>query len=215
MFVTLFLPSGCSSLSLSFLFLPLASLSLLPNVADALAVAPALCAPARVARAMASDFHANVNVAAGSCQACSLLAGPRLLPLGGLCQRGVETQAVTPSCPITRTPSSRCAGFASLRPLSLFLSSTHSLSLSLSLSHAFTRITCPLSFLTLPLLFPPPPRLRLRLRLRLLLLFILSSSSLYFLPPLLLHLRFFFWVSFFLVVVVFSFVSALANPCWL
>ena len=35
-----------------------------------------------------------------SCQAHSLLAGPRLLPFGGLCQRGVETQAVTPSCPI-------------------------------------------------------------------------------------------------------------------
>ena len=65
MFVTLFLPSGCSSLSLSFLFLPLASLSLLPNIAGALAVAPALCAPARVARAIASDFHPNVIVAAG------------------------------------------------------------------------------------------------------------------------------------------------------
>ena len=36
-----------------------------------------------------------------SCQARSLLAGPRLLPFGVLCQRGVETQAVTPSCPIT------------------------------------------------------------------------------------------------------------------
>ena len=36
-----------------------------------------------------------------SCQARSLRAGPRLLPFGGLCQRGVETQAVTPSCPIT------------------------------------------------------------------------------------------------------------------
>ena len=52
--------------SFSLLLLP----SLLPNVADALAVAPALCAPARVAparvaRAMASDFHANVNVAGG------------------------------------------------------------------------------------------------------------------------------------------------------
>ena len=64
-FFTLSLPFGCSSLSLSFLFLPLASPSFLPNVADALAVAPALCAPARVARAMASDFHANLNVAAG------------------------------------------------------------------------------------------------------------------------------------------------------
>ena len=65
MFVTLSLLLGYSSLSLSFLFLPRASPSVFPNVADALAVAPALCAPARVARAMASDFHANVNVAAG------------------------------------------------------------------------------------------------------------------------------------------------------
>ena len=67
MFFTLSLPLGYSSLSLSFLFLPLASPSFFfsPNVAYVLAVAPAHCAPARVARAMASDFHANLNVAAG------------------------------------------------------------------------------------------------------------------------------------------------------
>ena len=64
-FFTLSLLLGYSSLSLSFLFLPLASPSFFPNVACVLAVAPALCAPARVARAMASDFHANLNVAAG------------------------------------------------------------------------------------------------------------------------------------------------------
>ena len=114
-----------------------------------------------------------------SCQARSLLAGPRLLPFGGLCQRGVETQAVTPSCPIT---SSRCAGIASLALAlalspSLSLSPSHSLSrshshthprslsLSLAITHspcatcptvpprARTHISCPLTSLTLSLPF--------------------------------------------------------------
>ena len=82
-----------------------------------------------------------------SCQARSLLAGPRFLPFGGLCQRGVETQAVTPSCPITRTPSSRCAGFASLCPLSLSLSLTHTLCAIYPTlpPHNRTRVSCPLS----------------------------------------------------------------------
>ena len=67
MFFTLSLPLGYSSLSpsvssSSLLLLPL---FFFPNVAYVLAVAPAHCAPARVARAMASDFHANLNVAAG------------------------------------------------------------------------------------------------------------------------------------------------------
>ena len=76
MFFTLSLPLGYSSLSLSFLFLPFASPSFFffSNVACALTVAPALCAPARVARAMASDFRANLNVAAvvvsGTLTAC-------------------------------------------------------------------------------------------------------------------------------------------------
>ena len=77
------------------------SLFFFPNIADALAVAPALSAPARVARAMASDFHANLNVAAVVVSGALTACGPRLLPFGGLCQRGVETQAATPSCPIT------------------------------------------------------------------------------------------------------------------
>ena len=47
--------------SFSLLLLPL----FFPNVACALAVAPAPCAPVRVARAMAADFHANLNVAVG------------------------------------------------------------------------------------------------------------------------------------------------------
>ena len=103
---------------------------------------------------------------------------------------------MTPSCPITRTPSSRCAGFASLRSLS----HSHSLrNLSDSPStQPNARFVPSLSSLALPLLLLAP---LLRLRLRLLFLFVLSSSSLYFLPPLLLHLRFFFSVSFFLVVV--------------
>ena len=57
------------ALSSSRLFFSLPQFPLSPsvfsNVAYVLAVAPALCAPARVARAMASDFHANLNVAAG------------------------------------------------------------------------------------------------------------------------------------------------------
>ena len=61
----------------------LASPSLLPNVADALAVAPALCAPARVARAMASDFHANVNVAAGVVSGTLTACGSTLLAVWG------------------------------------------------------------------------------------------------------------------------------------
>ena len=103
-------------------------------------------------------------------------------------------------------------------PLPLPLSLSLSLSLSLCLCATYptvpprarTRISCPLSSLTLsPFLLPP----LLRLRLRRLFLFVLSSSSLFF-------LLFFFtsasssWC-FFLVVVFFSFVSASANPCWL
>ena len=60
----LFLSAILLSPSVSF-FLPLTSPSLFPNVAYVLAVATALCAPARVARAIASDFHANLDVAAG------------------------------------------------------------------------------------------------------------------------------------------------------
>ena len=82
-FFTLSLPLGCSSLSLSFLFLPLASPSFLPNVTDALAVAPALCAPACVARAMASDFHANLNVAAGVVSGTLTACGSTLFAVWG------------------------------------------------------------------------------------------------------------------------------------
>ena len=210
MFFTLSLPFGCSSLSLSFLFLPLASLSLLPNVADALAVAPALCAPARVARAMASDFHANLNVAAGVVSGTLTACGSAPLAVWGALPKRRGNAGSDSELP---SPEHLHPGFASLRTLSL----THSLcAICPTLPpHNRTRVSCPLSFLTAPLLLLPPPRLRLRLRLRLnlLLLFIFSASSLYFLPsssssaPLLLL------VSFFLVVV-FSFVSASANPCW-
>ena len=61
LFLSAILPSPSVS-SFSLLLLPL----FFPNIADALAVAPALCAPARVAHAMASDFHANLNIAAGA-----------------------------------------------------------------------------------------------------------------------------------------------------
>ena len=113
-------------------------------------------------------------------------------------------------------PYDQNRGALGLRLCVLSLSHSHSHSLrNLSDSPSTqpnARFVPSLSTLALPLLLLSP---LLRLRLRLLFLFILSSSSLCFLPPLLLHLRFFFWVSFFLVVVVFSFVSALANPCWL
>ena len=121
-----------------------------------------------------------------SCQARSLLAGPRLLPFGWLCQRGVETQAATPSCPITRTPSSRwgCV-FASSLSLSHSHSHTPSLALALPPSHSLcatyvtlpprarTRNSCPLSSLTLsPFL----------LLLFFVFVFAFSSSSSYLLP---------------------------------
>ena len=109
----------------------------------------------------------------------------------------------------------RCALGLRLCVLSLSRSRSHSRSRSPSLCatyptvppHARTRISCPLTSLTLSLFLLPPPLLRLRLRF--LLLFVLSSSSLSFFH-LLLHLRFFFFV-----VVFFSIVSASANPCWL
>ena len=68
--------------------------------------------------------------------------------------------------------------------LTLTLTFTLTLTLTLTLSptvppRARTRISCPLTSLTLSLLLLPP---LLLLRLRLLLLFVLSSSSLYFLP---------------------------------
>ena len=70
----LFLSAFLLSLPRLPLFPSCFSLFFFPNVAHALAVAPALCAPARVARAMASDFHANLNVAAvvvsGTLTAC-------------------------------------------------------------------------------------------------------------------------------------------------
>ena len=62
---SLFLSAILLSPSVSSFSLFLLPLFFSPNVAHVLAVAPALCAPARVARAMASDFHANLNVAAG------------------------------------------------------------------------------------------------------------------------------------------------------
>ena len=134
MFFTLSLPLGYSSLSLSFLLSP-SYFSLFfcrtshtrSRWLQRIAPQPVLPEPWRP-----TSTRTSTSLRA-SCQARSLLAGPRLLPFGGLCQRGVETQAVTPSYPLTRTPSSRCVRFASLRLLSLALSPSLSLSLSLSL----------------------------------------------------------------------------------
>ena len=125
-----------------------------------------------------------------SCQARSLLAGPHLLPFGGLCQRGVETQAATPSCPITRNT------FLEVRWVCVF---AYSLSLSLTLSAQFVRLSLHTTARAFPALSPlsrsplllPPSSIRLRLRLLLSLylfffLFVLPSSSSSSLPLLLL-----------------------------
>ena len=187
-FFTLSLPLGYSSLSLSFLFLPLASPSPFPNVTDALAVAPALCAPARVARAMASNFHANVNVAGSVVSGTFTVCGSTLLAVWGALPKrrgnaGSDSEL-----------SYHLNTVIEVRWVCVFACS---LSLSHSLCaicptlppHVRPRISCLLSFLTFSSLLLPP---LLRLRLRFLLLFILSSSSLYFLsssslsPPLLL-----------------------------
>ena len=183
MFFTLSLPLGYSSLSLSFLFLPLASPSVFPNVAYVLAVAPALCAPARVARAMASDFHANLNVAAGVVSGTLTACGSTPLAVwGALPKRRGNAGSDSELSYLLNT-------FLEVRwdcVSTLALALTLSLALSLSLTHspcatcptvpprARTHISCPLTSLTLSLLLLPP---LLRLRLRFVFLFVLSSSS--------------------------------------
>ena len=188
---SLFLSAVLFSPSVSF-FLPLTSPSFFRTSPHALAVAPAHCAPARVARAMASDFHANLNVRCG-CRVrhAHCLRGPRLLPVwGAFAKEAWETQAVTPSCPITRTHSSRCAGIASSR------SRSRSRSLSLCATYPTSPSTQPdARFLPLSPLSRCLPFFSLLLFVfvfAFLLLFVLSSSSLYFFP-LLLHLNCFRW----------------------
>ena len=184
-FFTHSLPLGCSSPSLSFLFLPLASPSFFPNVTHALAVAPALCAPAHVARAMASDFHANVIVAAGVVSGTLTACGSTPLAVWGALPKrrgnaGSDSEL-----------SSHSNTFLEVRWDCVFASSlTRSLTLALALAlalaltaqfiqlslRAHARAILALSPLSRsPFLLPP------LLRLRLLFLFVLSSSSLCFL----------------------------------
>ena len=149
MFVTRsFFPLGYSPLSLSFLFLPLASPSFLPNVTDALAVAPALCAPARVARAMASDFHANLNVAAGVVSGTLTACGSAPLAVWGALPKRRGNAGSDSELPYHQNT------FIQVRWVCVFaysLSLTHSLcAICPTLPpHNRTRVSCPLSSLTL------------------------------------------------------------------
>ena len=202
--------------SFSFLLLPL----FFPNVADALAVAPALCAPARVARAMASDFHANVNVAAGVVSGTLTACGSTPLAVweGFAKEAWKRRQGLRAALSLEHLPR----GALGLRLCVLSLSRSLALALALTLALALALSLCNLSYCPsarthahfLPshlshALSPSSPSSSSS-----------SSSSpspplcliffLFVLPPLLLLLRFFFFV-----VVFFSIVSASANPCWL
>ena len=148
-------------------------LLLFPNIAGALAVAPVLCAPASVARAMASDFHANVNVAANVVSGTLTACGSTPLAVWALPKRRGN------------------AGSDSERPsyLDTFLEVRWVYVFAPSLSHP-VRDTCPTvpprararvclpSLLSLSFLLPLVLHLfPLRLRVRLLLPFVFSSSS--------------------------------------
>ena len=183
-------------------------------------MAPALFAPARVARAMASDFRANLNVAAGVVSGTLTACGSTPLAVWGALPKRRGNAGSDSELPYHLNT------FLEVRWVCVFAStlSHPPLALTVSLSlcaahptlppHARTRISSPLTSLTLsPILLPP----LLRHRLRLLILFVLSSSSLYFFPLLLLHLCFFFLVFFFLVVEWLSakVVEAYSSPTWL
>ena len=215
-FFTLSLPLGYSSLSLSFLFLPLASPSLFFRTSHgALAVAPALCAPARVARAMASDFHANLNVAAGVVSGTLTACGSTPLAVWGALpkRRGNAGSDSELPCHMNTFFEVRwdCV-FESSRSCSR--SRSHCAIYPTAPPRARTRNSCPLTSITLSpfLLFVFVfvfVRLRLRLRLPLCLIFFLFvipsflffftsassswcfssllSSSSHLFPPLLIH----------------------------
>ena len=207
------------SLSLGFLFLPLASPSFFfPNIADALAVAPALCAPARVARAMASDFHANHNFAAGVVSGALTACGSTPLAVWGALPKRRGNAGSDSELPYhlnTFLEVRWVCVFASTLshpPLALTALSLSAQLIRLSLhTHArafpaLSPISRSLPFFLFGLFFvsPSPPLCLIFF------LFVLPSSSSSPHPLLLL-----LGVSFLLVVFFFSFVSALANPCWL
>ena len=135
--------------SFSLLLLP----RFFPNVAYVLAVAPALCAPARVARAMASDFHANLNVAAGvvsgTLTACGFHASCRL---GGFAKEAWKRRQRLRAA-LSHEHIPRGALGLRLCVFSLSLSHPHSLSLCATYPtlppHNRTRVSCHLSSLTL------------------------------------------------------------------
>ena len=134
--------------SFSLLLLPL----FFPNVVHALAVAPALCTPARVARAMASDFHANLNVAAAVVSGTLTACGSTPFAVWGALPKrrgnaGSDSELsyhwntfleVRWDCVSRSRSRSLTLTLTLTLPLSLSLSLSHSPSLSLSLSHSLT-----------------------------------------------------------------------------
>ena len=92
------LPFGSSSLSLGVLFPPLASPLCFLRTSLTKSRWLQRFAPRRPCPRPAST-RTSTSLRA-SCQARSLPVGLRLLPFGGLCQRGVEMQVATPSCPM-------------------------------------------------------------------------------------------------------------------
>ena len=151
--------------------------SFLPNVTDALAVAPALCAPARVARAIASDFHANLNVAAGVVSGTLTACGSTLLAVWGALpkRRGnASSDSELPYHQNTFIEVRWVCVFAS--SLTLTLTLTHTLcAINPTLpSHNRTRVSCPPSPLSRSLSFFS--------LLFFVFVFAFSSSSSYLLP---------------------------------
>ena len=152
------------------------------------AVAPALCAPARVARAMASDFHANLDVAAGVVSGTLTACGSTPLAVWGALPKRRGNAGSDSELSYHQNTFLKvrwvCVFASTLSPtLTLTLTLTLALALTLSLCathptvppRARTHISCPLTSLTLSPLFLPPSLLRLRLRC--VFLFVLSSSS--------------------------------------
>ena len=161
-------------------------------------MAPALCAPARVARAMASDFHANLNFAAG-------------VVSGALTACGSTPLAVWVALPKRRGNAgsdselpNHLNTFLEVRWVCVFASTLSHPPLALTVSVSRRNSSDSPSTRTHAHFQPShlshalsPSSPSASSSSRLLLLFVLSSSSLYFLLPLLLlHTRFFFLVFF-------------------
>ena len=191
-------------------------------------MAPALCAPARVARAMASDFHANLNVAAGVVTGTLTACGSMPLAVWGALPKRRGNAGSDSELPYhlnTFLEARWDCVFASTlshstsRSRTRSRTHTHSLN-SLSLSVQLVRVFLRTRARAFPALLPLSRSLPFFSLLFFVIVFACSSSLSYLLPLCTSFLFFFTSASssccfFFLVVVFFSFVSALANPCWL